>query len=121
MIVQANPDKQWNWYGISQSPNITMDLVQANPNKPWNWKGLSCNPNITLDIIYSNLDKSWDWAGLSSNTFAKNKQQFIERKTFQSFVRDNFKEPLVQHAFRPERIQLFLNAGVSIDDLDDIL
>ena len=29
------------WEFISQNPNITMDIIQANPDKPWDWKGFS--------------------------------------------------------------------------------
>ena len=50
-IVQANPDKPWNWWGLSLNPSITWDIVQANPDKPWIWWGLSENPNITWDIV----------------------------------------------------------------------
>ena len=27
------------------------NLVQANPDKPWNWAALSENPNITWEIV----------------------------------------------------------------------
>jgi hypothetical protein len=42
-------------------------------------------------------------------------------KTYQSFVRDNLTELLIQHAYHPSRIQMFLNAGVLFDKLDDYL
>ena len=36
-IIQANPDKNWNYYGLSFNPNITWDIVQANPDKNWDY------------------------------------------------------------------------------------
>ena len=35
-----------------------MDIIKDNPDKPWNWYGVSRNPNITWDIIENNLDKT---------------------------------------------------------------
>ena len=46
-IIQNNPEKPWNWVGISYNPNITWDIIQNNPEKPWRWNIISSNPNIT--------------------------------------------------------------------------
>jgi len=48
--------------------------VKAYPNKPWNWYGLSNNPNITFDIVKAYPDKPWD---LSYNKFSYEKIHFI--------------------------------------------
>ena len=32
-------------------------FIKDNLDKPWNWKGVSENPNITIEIIKDNLDK----------------------------------------------------------------
>ena len=66
-IVQQYPDKPWDWYGLSENPNITWEIVRANHDKPWNWEHLSINPNITWEIVKANPDKSWSWNGLSIN------------------------------------------------------
>ena len=31
--------------------------MKKNPNKPWNWRGISKNPNITMKFIEKNIDK----------------------------------------------------------------
>jgi hypothetical protein len=36
-----------------------MTNVLANPDKEWNWNGLSANPSITLEIVNEILDKPW--------------------------------------------------------------
>jgi hypothetical protein len=46
---------------ISRNPNINWEIMEANPDKPWDWYGISSNPNITMEIIQNNLDKPWDW------------------------------------------------------------
>ena len=40
-IVNKFSDKNWDWYWLSSNPSITFDHVLANPDKPWNWNGLS--------------------------------------------------------------------------------
>ena len=71
-LIKANPDKPWNWSGISSNPNITLDIIKANSDKPWDWSGISYNPNITLDFIKANPDKPWNWSEISQNKFIYN-------------------------------------------------
>jgi hypothetical protein len=60
-IVQQNPDKPWDWFGISANPTLSWGFIQKNPDKPWDWCFISENPNITWDIVQQNPDKPWDW------------------------------------------------------------
>ena len=83
--MKANPDKPWDWAGLSENPNITMEIVLANPDKPWDWEYLSYNPNITWEIIEDNLDKPWNWYWLSENLFKIEKNRFMNRK-FQEHI-----------------------------------
>jgi len=94
-IVIQNPDKYWNWHGISEHPNITWkiieqlsgitslgtaqwysisnhpnitwEIIQQNPDNPWQWRAISINPNITWEIIRDNPDKPWEWTTISCN------------------------------------------------------
>ena len=65
--VLENPDKPWDWHGLSWNSNITMNDVLENPDKPWDWYGLSCNSNITMNDVLENPDKPWIWSCLSWN------------------------------------------------------
>jgi hypothetical protein len=49
------PDKNWNWTGLSENPNITWEIVRDYPDKPWDWNYtfLSRNPMYAFD--FSNL------------------------------------------------------------------
>ena len=40
-FVKENPNKYWNWHGISQNPNITWDIIKSNIDKPWFWPFIS--------------------------------------------------------------------------------
>lgn len=73
ILIKLYPDKPWNWYSISQNPNITWEIIQQNPDKPWNWSSISINPNITWKIIQQNPDKPWCWYGISRNKFNRDK------------------------------------------------
>jgi hypothetical protein len=69
---------------MSKKRNITRDFIEENPDKPWDWWGISANPNITWDIIFTgstdpmkhigfskcvneNPDRSLNWFVLSEN------------------------------------------------------
>jgi hypothetical protein len=51
------------------NPDITWEIVKDNPDKTWNWYGLSMNPNITCEILKDNPDQFLYYRGLSRNTF----------------------------------------------------
>ena len=36
-----------------------MDNIIDNPDKNWNWYGISCNKNITMDIINKLKEKDF--------------------------------------------------------------
>jgi hypothetical protein len=46
----------WDWFGISENPNITWNIIEKNKNKPWDWDCVSENPNITWDIVSDNIE-----------------------------------------------------------------
>ncbi len=50
-----------------QNPFITWDIVQANPDRPWNYTTLSRNPNITWEIVESNRDVPYGGSPVPNN------------------------------------------------------
>jgi len=40
---------------------------------------------LNRDIIQNNPDKPWDWGGIISNTFSKEKEEFIQNKLRNEF------------------------------------
>ena len=65
---------------LSNNPIVTWNIIQANPDKDWDWNGISRNSNITWDIIQANPDKNWDWYSISCNKFT------LEKKLFQEHI-----------------------------------
>jgi hypothetical protein len=61
-------DKPWDWYWLSQNPNVTLEWFEKYPNKPWDWYWLSRNPNVTLEWVEKYPDQLWDWFLLSLNS-----------------------------------------------------
>jgi hypothetical protein len=76
-IIKENPDKPWNWHGISMNPNLTMEFIKENSDKLWSWYYISSNPNITMNDIKENPDKPWVWTWITQNIFTLSKQVFI--------------------------------------------
>ena len=68
-LLEAFPDKPWNWWELSENQNITLDYALSNPDKPWDWGRLSFNPNNTIDDVMSHLDKHWDCSTYQPQTF----------------------------------------------------
>jgi hypothetical protein len=59
-------EQMYRW--LSYSKITTMTDVLANPEKPWEWSGLSCNPSISMKDVLANPEQSWDWGSLSWNS-----------------------------------------------------
>jgi hypothetical protein len=65
--VEQNLHLPWNWFYLSQHPNVNMDYIRKHMNDfPWNWETISFNPNLTMqDLI------EWkhllNWRYVSSN------------------------------------------------------
>lgn len=57
----------WSLAGLSQNPNITMDIIEANFKLNWSFERISCNPNLTLEFIEKHLDKKWNYYILSTH------------------------------------------------------
>ena len=72
---------KWNYYYLSENPNITQEFILKYPYKNWNIKWLIDNNKITnfkalskfksIDqyIINKYPDKPWDWEWLLENTY----------------------------------------------------
>jgi hypothetical protein len=41
--IEQHPEHPWNWYGISNNPNLTMEYVEKHPEHSWNWYWISSN------------------------------------------------------------------------------
>ena len=93
--ILDNLDKPWDWFWVSQNPNITMKDILDNLDKPWNWSGISGNPSITMKYINDNPDKRWSWSTMSLNIFTKDKAEFIEQK-----YREHLATILIQNAYK---------------------
>ena len=131
-IIEAHPDKSWNWYCVSQNPNITWEIVQANPDRPWKWGDMSKNPSITWEILQANPDKdwrlismnpnitweiidahpeiNWTWGLLSGNSMAYSNKRTEEKKRNQDRCLA-IKEDLMAAAWHPRRVEKWLEIG----------
>jgi hypothetical protein len=71
----------WDYGWLSENPNITWDIIQANPDKLFNYERISYNPNITWEIVDAHPEKDWDYFGLSFNPMGayKNPLDLCER------------------------------------------
>ncbi len=65
LLIKKYPDKEWDWYSISQNSGITMENIERYSDKNWNCSSISQNPNLTMEFIEKYSNKNWDWYGIS--------------------------------------------------------
>ena len=76
-IIEDNLELPWDWHGISDNPNITIDFIKRYNPDLFHWYALSLNKAITMDMVEQNLDLPWNWNGISNNNNLD--LDFIER------------------------------------------
>ncbi len=113
-IVRDNPDKDWDYTMLSQNPNITWEIVQNNTDKPWDYSLLSQNPNITWDIVQNNPDKHWNYFSLSLNLMKTDKESYINKKCAQKISNTIFEE-LIQVVWHPKNYEKFRYLDPDLD------
>jgi hypothetical protein len=111
MYVNWNPDNV-DWNLLSENPNA-IHLLEKNQDKI-GWYRLSLNPSA-IHLLEKNQEKVV-WRCLSENPsiFELNYDALKERCNL-------YKEELMQIAMHPSRIQKYLDMGISIDELDNII
>jgi hypothetical protein len=99
-----------------------MGMIEKYPDKPWDWVGgISQNDNLTMEMIEKYPDKPWNWDCISRNMFKADKVNFDARVAYQAFVQANIFEELVKVYMHPKRIEMLLELGYDIEELDDIM
>ena len=139
-LLSNNQDKI-DWMELSLNPNAFSILV-LNEDKI-NWYNLSRNKNpCVISILQKNLDKI-DWFGLSGNHNALsilslnqdkiNFKQFAQNSSIIEFEYEKsdydnmlqlcniYKKELIKKALHPSRIQRYLDQGMSLEQLDNLL
>ena len=66
-VIDANPEKPWDWFYVSELPSVTLEYVLQHLDKGWDWFTLSFSLELTMQDILSNQALPWDWDGLSIN------------------------------------------------------
>jgi len=91
-IVNALPDKPWNWYHLSANLSVaTSENLLKYPNKPWEFTTLDTNPSVPLEFIKKYINKPW--SGLFNNEFDYDrdlfKRTFLKNKDEMDEILDN--------------------------------
>lgn len=64
-LVVATGQDRWNWYALSENPNMVPSVIEANIHMPWVWANMASNVNVQIDFVRRHLDKPWSWTSLS--------------------------------------------------------
>jgi hypothetical protein len=60
--------KGWDWYNISQNPNISTDFIDSHLDLPWQWEYMSLFRVLPIDFIKRHQTRWGYWVGLSMLT-----------------------------------------------------
>lgn len=103
--LSNKPNLPWNYWFVSQNPNLTVEFVLNRPTYSWNYREIFRNPNfcfnynfrkiiygyhtilleltpshpcLTIDYIKQKNDKSWHCGEILNHDFSYDKQSYIE-------------------------------------------
>ena len=83
-----------------------MEIIKLNPDKDWG--GISENPNLTMDIIRNNIDKPWDWYCISMNNFTKEKTDLMIKEYHKHLMAYR-----IQHRWKNARVNPNCRIGIN--------
>lgn len=66
-MVEKNIGRAWDWFELSQNPNITWDVVYKHRDKPWKMRYISGSRHVTCEIVRNHPEIAWDYLGLACN------------------------------------------------------
>jgi hypothetical protein len=97
---------------LSKNPN-TFHLLEQNLDKVhWGW--LSENPNAIHLLEQNQYRINWSRLSINPSIFEISYHALKERCNF-------YKEELMKKTLHPSRIQKYLDMGISIEELDNII
>jgi hypothetical protein len=88
-----------------------MKFVIANPNLPWDWYGLSQNSNLTMDFVIANPDLPWNWYWISKNQFGFHSQK-LKKKLAIELIHNKMHDWLYLPNTKDSRIGIMLRLGI---------
>ena len=53
--VEVHMDLPWEWYYISLNPNLPTVMIEADPDEEWDWDGISRYMKLTVDLLKNML------------------------------------------------------------------
>ena len=56
-----------DWNQLSKNKNISMEIIENYPNKPWNYWFVSQNPNLNKKFIINHQDKNLYWSYIAEH------------------------------------------------------
>lgn len=68
-LLEAYPDKEWNFEMLSYNPNVSMKNIADHPNKNWDFRILSHHSNITVKDVAKHPNLPWLWDHLTTSQF----------------------------------------------------
>jgi hypothetical protein len=109
---------------------MTYDIVQANPGHHWCYRWFSKNPSLTWEDVEAHPDIPWDYLNLSMNCRGRaidpasrirtqRRCKMIGKELREEA--ETFKERLCMRMYHPDRLQGFLDAGMTLDEAIDAL
>lgn len=79
-IVKTHPEIIWDWEGLSQNPNISLEFIfETFHLYPWSWKGIVKNPNLSWEFIRDHPDPKWNCMEVCKNTMWRAREKYYQR------------------------------------------
>ena len=88
IIIERIKKYDFDFYKLSDNPNISFEVILNSLDKKWDWGLLSKHPKLTFDFILNHLDYNWSWVHISihSNITFENIIEHLELNWIWEYV-----------------------------------
>lgn len=65
--VCAEPNQPWDYWKLSQHPELTWAVIERLAHKGWNWAAVSQHSGLVFEFVRAHPEKAWDWRALGDH------------------------------------------------------
>lgn len=66
-MIERNPRQPWDFWLLSQHPELPWDFLERHIHRSWDWQTLSAHENLDFEVIHRNSEKDWNWRMVSEH------------------------------------------------------
>lgn len=66
-MIDRNPHQPWDFWRLSDHPDLTWDFIEQHIHHSWDWWTLSSRDDLDFEVVHRHSEKDWNWRAISNH------------------------------------------------------